>query len=87
MPIQVGLSFFRGMYDIQWELMLAGTLIALVPTLIIFALGQRYFTEGITLSGWEAAKEGGGMTAPVSAAKSDFKIKRGVRKCYTRLNV
>lgn len=51
MPIQVGLSFFRGMYDIQWELMLAGTLIALVPTLIIFALGQRYFTEGITLSG------------------------------------
>lgn len=51
MPIQVGLSFFRGMYDVQWELMLAGTLIALIPTLVVFALGQRYFTQGIALSG------------------------------------
>ncbi len=52
MPIQVGLSFFRGMYSVEWEVMLAGTLIALVPTLVVFALGQRFFTQGIALSGF-----------------------------------
>lgn len=51
MPIQVGLAFFRGMYSVEWELMLAGTLIAVLPTLLVFALGQRYFTQGIALSG------------------------------------
>jgi len=51
MPVQVGLAFFRGMYSTEWEIMLAGTLIALIPTLIVFAAGQRYFTKGIALSG------------------------------------
>ncbi|MGI6624446.1 MAG: carbohydrate ABC transporter permease [Limnochordia bacterium] len=51
MLIQVGLSFFRGMYYTEWELLLAGTLIALIPTLVVFAFGQRYFTQGIALSG------------------------------------
>lgn len=51
MPIQVGLAFFRGMYNVEWELMLAGTLIALIPTLVVFVVGQRYFTKGIALSG------------------------------------
>jgi ABC-type glycerol-3-phosphate transport system permease component len=32
--------------------MLAGTLIALIPTLVVFALGQRFFTQGIALSGF-----------------------------------
>lgn len=52
MPVQVGLSFFRGMYSVEWEVMLAGTLIALIPTLVVFALGQRFFTQGIALSGF-----------------------------------
>lgn len=51
MPIQVGLSFFRGMYYVEWEILLAGTLIALIPTVVVFVFGQKYFTQGIALSG------------------------------------
>jgi multiple sugar transport system permease protein len=30
---------------------MAGTMIATIPILIVFILGQRYFTQGIALTG------------------------------------
>ena len=48
-----GIGLLRGM--IQWrvamELVMAGTVTALIPIVIVFILAQRYFIEGITLSG------------------------------------
>ena len=48
-----GIGLLRGM--IQWrvamELVMAGTVTALIPIVIVFMLAQRYFIEGITLSG------------------------------------
>ena len=35
----------------QWEVVLAASIIATVPMLIIFFLGQRYFVEGIAATG------------------------------------
>jgi ABC-type glycerol-3-phosphate transport system permease component len=35
----------------QWEVVLAASVIATVPMLIIFFLGQRYFVEGIATIG------------------------------------
>jgi multiple sugar transport system permease protein len=35
----------------QWEVVLAASVIATVPMLIIFFLGQRYFVEGIATTG------------------------------------
>jgi multiple sugar transport system permease protein len=37
-----------GAQDIQWPWLMAAALIATVPVLILFALGQRFFIEGLT---------------------------------------
>jgi len=49
--LPLGLSYFLGQYTIYWNLLMAGTMIALGPVLIVFLLAQRYFVEGITLTG------------------------------------
>lgn len=51
MPIQVGLAFFRSVAETQWGVLLAGTTIALVPMIIVFLLGQKYFVKGLMRSG------------------------------------
>jgi multiple sugar transport system permease protein len=37
--------------EMQWEIVLAASVIVTIPMLIIFALGQRYFIEGIATTG------------------------------------
>ncbi|HEY63963.1 MAG TPA: carbohydrate ABC transporter permease [Caldilineae bacterium] len=49
--LPVGLSAFQGQYNVQWHLLMAGSVIALLPVLLIYILAQRWFVEGITLSG------------------------------------
>lgn len=53
-PIQVGLAFFRGQADLmqtQWGPLMAGTCLAMIPVILIFLLGQRYFIKSMALSG------------------------------------
>lgn len=49
--IQVGLAAFRREGTTDWTLLMAGTMIATIPILLVFMLGQRYFTQGIALTG------------------------------------
>jgi ABC-type glycerol-3-phosphate transport system permease component len=49
--IQVGLAQFRREGTTDWTLLMAGTMIATIPILLVFMLGQRYFTQGIALTG------------------------------------
>ncbi|MEZ4831377.1 MAG: carbohydrate ABC transporter permease [Caldilineaceae bacterium] len=49
--IPVGLASFQGEYNTQWNLLMAGSVIALLPVLIIYFFAQKRFIEGITLSG------------------------------------
>ena len=49
--IQVGLAQFRREGTTDWTLLMAGTMIATLPILLVFILGQRYFTQGIALTG------------------------------------
>ena len=49
--LPVALAAFREMYGVQWHLMMAGSVIMIVPMLIVFIFGQRYFIEGIKLGG------------------------------------
>jgi len=37
------------MYGVQWSLMMAGSVIMIIPMLIVFIFGQRFFVEGIQL--------------------------------------
>jgi multiple sugar transport system permease protein len=49
--LSLGLSNFRTLYQVQWNLTMAATLIVMVPVIILFFLAQRTFVEGVTLTG------------------------------------
>ena len=49
--IQIGLQRFIGQYSTEYGLIMAGSVISLIPVLIVFLLLQKYFVEGIATSG------------------------------------
>lgn len=49
--VQLGLAIFRDRYLTQWDLLMAGSVTAVMPILIVFFFAQKYFIQGITLSG------------------------------------
>jgi multiple sugar transport system permease protein len=49
--LQVGLQYFREQYAVAWQELMAASTVVLMPTIAIFFLGQRYFVQGITLTG------------------------------------
>jgi multiple sugar transport system permease protein len=49
--IPIGLSAFQGQYSTEWHLLMAGSVVALLPVLILYIIGQNWFVRGITLSG------------------------------------
>ncbi len=49
--VSLGLRMFQGMYNAEWHLMMAASCLALLPVIVVFFIGQRYFVEGIALTG------------------------------------
>ncbi|MZQ85362.1 ABC transporter permease subunit [Paenibacillus sp. 5J-6] len=49
--LALGLQQFKGMYAAEWHLMMAAATVVLAPAIIVFFIGQKYFVEGITLTG------------------------------------
>ena len=49
--LQLGLQTFQDQTLTEWGPLMAGTTITVLPLLLIFMLGQRYFVEGIALTG------------------------------------
>ncbi len=49
--IQVGLSLFQVQQGGRWTIMMAGTLVSVLPIIIVFFFAQKQFIEGIALSG------------------------------------
>jgi multiple sugar transport system permease protein len=49
--LPVGLSTFQGQFKVEWHLLMAGSVIAMLPVLIVYVIGQRWFIRGITLTG------------------------------------
>lgn len=50
-PLMMGLYAFRTRNTIQWNLLMACTLATCFPLIALFFVAQRYFIEGITLTG------------------------------------
>jgi multiple sugar transport system permease protein len=50
-PISVGLSQYRNLHQVQWNLTMAATLVVMAPVIVLFFLAQRAFVEGVTLTG------------------------------------
>lgn len=49
--IQVGLATFQYQYDTQYGPLMAGTVIATLPMIVLFIFAQKYYVEGIAFSG------------------------------------
>lgn len=49
--IQLGLANFQGTRRTQWQLLMAGNVVATLPLLIGFVLAQRQFVQTMTFSG------------------------------------
>ena len=49
--LQLGLASFMGQVANQWNLLMAATVMVLIPVLIVFFALQRYFIRGIALTG------------------------------------
>jgi len=48
-PVTSGLASLQGQFVTDWPLIVAGALLAAVPTLLVFFALQRYFIGGLTL--------------------------------------
>lgn len=49
--VTLGLQFFRSTYTTNWAYLMAASLVTTLPVIIVFFAAQRYFIEGITLTG------------------------------------
>ena len=49
--LALGLTHFIGSYSTQWNFLMAATVIVVLPPIVVFFVGQRYFVEGVTLTG------------------------------------
>lgn len=49
--IQVGLAAFQGRYNTSWNYLMAGTITATVPSIVVFMIFQRALVRGIASSG------------------------------------
>ncbi|MFW2489103.1 carbohydrate ABC transporter permease [Clostridium chromiireducens] len=49
--LSLGLMQFQGMYTAQWQYMMAAASVVVIPTVVIFFMGQKYFIEGISMTG------------------------------------
>ncbi|MFO7321568.1 MAG: carbohydrate ABC transporter permease [Chloroflexota bacterium] len=49
--LQVGLNSFQGELQVQWDLILAMTVLTLLPITLVFGFLQRYITTGIATTG------------------------------------
>jgi len=51
MTIQVGLATFQYQYNTKYGPLMAGTVLATLPVLLLFIFAQKYYVQGIALSG------------------------------------
>lgn len=49
--LPVGMNFLKNEFQVNWPLLMAGTILISLPTLAIFLIFQRYFVEGVASSG------------------------------------
>ncbi len=49
--LQIGLTMYRSLNKIEWGQLMAASILVMLPVLILFFAAQKYFTEGIKLTG------------------------------------
>jgi multiple sugar transport system permease protein len=51
MTLPLGLANMQGLYSTDWPVLMAGTVLSLLPIIIVFFLAQEFIIKGVTLSG------------------------------------
>jgi multiple sugar transport system permease protein len=51
MTVPVALNSFVSKAGVSWDVLSAGIVVALIPTMVIFAIGQKYIVAGLTEGG------------------------------------
>jgi multiple sugar transport system permease protein len=49
--IQLGLKMFIGQYSAEYGLIMAGSVVSLIPVILVFLCLQKYFVEGVASTG------------------------------------
>jgi multiple sugar transport system permease protein len=49
--VTIGLTSFQNEYGAQWNLLLSGAVISILPLIIVYILAQRYIVAGIATTG------------------------------------
>lgn len=49
--VTLGLSFFKGQFGTQWGLLMAASVMVVLPILLLFVVAQKQFIQGIVVSG------------------------------------
>ncbi len=49
--LPIGLAYFQDQYATDWPLLMVGSLLAILPILLIFIFNQRFLIQGIRLTG------------------------------------
>lgn len=51
MTLPVGLAALHGRFETDWNLVMAGSVVAVAPVILVFALIQKHISEGLLLGG------------------------------------
>jgi len=51
--LEVGLNTYRTLTNQQWELIMAGSVLVMLPLVVIFLFSQRYVVKGVVMSGFK----------------------------------
>jgi len=51
--LPLGLRSYRDEFSVEWSYLMAASMVALLPVLLVFFIGQRYFIQGIVFTGME----------------------------------
>jgi multiple sugar transport system permease protein len=49
--VQLGLRSFVGQYEAEYAMIMTGAVLSVLPILVLFLFGQRYFIQGVATSG------------------------------------
>jgi multiple sugar transport system permease protein len=49
--LELGLRTYQSLNAEKWELLMAGAVLVMIPLLVLFLVGQRYFVRGIVMTG------------------------------------
>ncbi|MEG0019381.1 MAG: carbohydrate ABC transporter permease, partial [Oscillospiraceae bacterium] len=49
--VQLGLAAFRSAFTTRYDLIMAGSILALIPVIVLYAVCQKYIVKGIVMTG------------------------------------